>query len=162
MTVDSRAKGKRAEYDIRDILRERTGLEWERVPGSGGFGAQHGLKGDIYLPIPTGKRSVYCIEVKHYKDDTITSNLMNTTVSTIEKWWEQTVREAGEMAAKPLLVFKKDRGEWLVALSADDESSVYIMDEAFITFRSSRMNREIIIGKFKPWLANVADEELYN
>ena len=92
--VDSRDKGKRAEYDVRDLLREKTGLGWERVPGSGGFGAQHGLKGDIYLPIPTGKRSVYCIEVKHYKDDTITSNLMNATVSTIEKWWEQTTREA--------------------------------------------------------------------
>lgn len=159
--VDSRDKGKRAEYDVRDLLRDRTGLEWERVPGSGGFGAQHGLKGDIYLPIPTGKRSKYCIEVKHYKDDTINSNLVNNTVSTIEKWWEQTIREASEMSAKPMLVFKKDRGEWLVALYANDESSVYIMDESFITFRSSRMNTEIIIGKFKPWLAQVDDEELY-
>lgn len=160
MTIDSRSKGKRAEYDVRDLLRERTGLEWERVPGSGGFGAQHGLKGDIYLPVPTGKRSRYCIEVKHYKDDNITSTLLNKTVSTLEKWWEQTVREAGEMNARPMLVFKKDRGEWLIALPAEDENSVFLLDESFLTFRSGRMNKEIIIGKFKYWLSNVEDEEL--
>ena len=86
--VDSRDKGKRAEYQIRDILREKTGLEWERVPGSGGFNQSHGLKGDIYLPASSGKISHYTIEVKHYKDDTITSNLIKDTVSTLEKWWK--------------------------------------------------------------------------
>lgn len=158
--VDSRAKGKRAEYDVRDALREKTGLGWERVPGSGGFGAQHGLKGDIYLPILTNRRSIYCIEVKHYKDDSITSNLTNKTVSTLEKWWDQAVREAFEMNSKPMLVFKKDRGEWLVAFWETDESSVYIMDESFITFRSERMKKAIIIGKFKTWLNEVELEEL--
>lgn len=160
MTVDSRAKGKRAEYDVRDLLREKTGLGWERVPGSGGFGAQHGLKGDIYLPISTNKRSLYCIEVKHYKDDTITSNLTNATVSTLEKWWDQTVREAGEMNSKSMLVFKKDRGEWLMALWEDDENAAYLMDNAYLTFRSSRMTTGIIIGKFKPWLAEANLEDL--
>ena len=83
MAVDSREKGKRAEYQVRDILRERTGLEWERVPGSGAFGQSHGLKGDIYLPPQTGKISKYCFEVKHYKDDNISSNLFNVGESTL-------------------------------------------------------------------------------
>lgn len=157
--VDSRAKGQRAEYGIRDLLRDRTKLNWERVPGSGGFGAQHGLKGDIYLPISTNKRSLYCIEVKHYKDDAITSNLTNTTVSTLEKWWNQTVRESGEMNSKPMLIFKKDKGEWLMALWEDDDNAAYLMDNSFITFRSDKMSTAIIIGKFKPWLieANIED-----
>lgn len=158
--VDSRDKGKRAEYDVRDLLREKTELGWERVPGSGGFGAQHGLKGDIYLPISTNRRSLYCIEVKHYKDDTITSNLANNTVSTLEKWWDQTVRESGEMNSKPMLVFKKDRGEWLMALWETDDNAAYLMDQSFITFRSSRMTHAIIIGKFKPWLSEATLEDL--
>ena len=49
-----------------------------------------------------------------------------------------------------------------MALLATDESAVYLMDESFIAFRSGRMNTEIIIGKFKPWLAQVEDEELFN
>ena len=33
--VDSRAKGARGEYLVRDLLREHTGLQFERVPMSG-------------------------------------------------------------------------------------------------------------------------------
>ena len=33
--VDSRAKGARGEYLVRDMLREATGLKFERVPASG-------------------------------------------------------------------------------------------------------------------------------
>ena len=32
--VDSRAKGARGEYLVRDLLREHTGLQFERVPMS--------------------------------------------------------------------------------------------------------------------------------
>lgn len=109
--VDSRAKGQRAEYAVRDILRKHTGLGWERVPGSGGFGVQHGLKGDIYIPETD---IVHCIEVKHYKTDVINSNLFSDTESQLEKFWSQTVREAEQLGREPLLVFKKDRGKWIV------------------------------------------------
>ena len=114
MTAGSRSrdKGTRAEYQVRDRLREVSGLKWERVPGSGGFNASHGLKGDLYVP---GKDYKYCVEVKHYKDDVINSNVLNSTVSQLEKFWQQTVREAGEIGKVPLLVFKKDRGKWIVA-----------------------------------------------
>ena len=45
--VDSRAKGARGEYLVRDMLREFTGLKFERVPASG---ALEYLKGDLYVP----------------------------------------------------------------------------------------------------------------
>ena len=45
--VDSRAKGARGEYLVRDMLREATGLKFERVPASG---ALEYLKGDLYVP----------------------------------------------------------------------------------------------------------------
>lgn len=122
--VDSRAKGQRAEYGVRDLLRKYTNQMWERVPGSGGFGAQHQLKGDVYLPCPYngGNKATYCIEIKHYADDVINSNLLRPAKQQLEKFWEQTIREAQELDKLPLLVFKKDRGQWLVATLDEIES----------------------------------------
>ena len=60
--VDSRAKGARGEYLVRDMLREATGYKFERVPASG---ALEYLKGDLYVPNAANK---YCIEVKNYSE----------------------------------------------------------------------------------------------
>ena len=110
--VDSRQKGQRAEYQVRDLFRKYTNLPWERVPGSGGFGKQHKMKGDIYVP---EVNTVHCIEVKSYAEDVINSNLLNSSQSQLEKFWVQTIREAGEVDKDPVLIFKKDRGKWVVA-----------------------------------------------
>ena len=45
--VDSRAKGARGEYLVRDMLRESTGMQFERVPNSG---ALEYLKGTYMYP----------------------------------------------------------------------------------------------------------------
>ena len=58
--VDSRAKGARGEYLVRDMLREATGLKFERVPASG---ALEYLKGDIYVP---NNKNIFYI-LKTYK-----------------------------------------------------------------------------------------------
>lgn len=158
MAVDSRDKGKRGEAQVRDLLRERTGLQWERVPGSGAYGANHGLKGDVYLPPATGHMSKICVEVKWYKDEQVTSNMLNTGVSQVEKWWEQTVRESEQMNMRPALIFKKDRGNWLIALSFDDPAAIYLAEYQHFTF--SKRGTEIIIGDFKTWLNKVPVEEI--
>lgn len=67
--VDSRAKGARGEYLVRDMLRESTGLKFERVPASG---ALEYLKGDLYVPREANK---YCIEIKNYADSPLTDKL---------------------------------------------------------------------------------------
>jgi Holliday junction resolvase len=67
--VDSRAKGARGEYLVRDMLRQHTGLKFERVPASG---ALEYLKGDLYVP---NCRNYFCIEVKNYKDSPLTDKL---------------------------------------------------------------------------------------
>ena len=46
--VDSRAKGARGEYLVRDMLRDATGLKFERVPSSGALGIS---KGTYMFPI---------------------------------------------------------------------------------------------------------------
>jgi hypothetical protein len=106
--VNSRAKGARAELKIRDDLRALTGHKWERVPASGGLSAVHQLKGDLYIP---GEVGLYCVEVKHYADDHLTSKVITDTKPQLDIWWEQTIRESHQINKKPILIFKHDRGK---------------------------------------------------
>ncbi|AJF40887.1 hypothetical protein [Vibrio phage JSF12] len=156
--TDSRDKGKRGEYLVRDILIEKTGLNWERVPGSGAFGASHGLKGDIYLPISSGKMSKFTIEVKWYQDEQLTSNIMKATSSTLDKWLDQTYREAREMNARPMLVFKKDRGNWLVAIDSEDAEAINPNIATHITYLKN--SRAVRIYDFKEFLDAITTEDL--
>jgi hypothetical protein len=159
--ADSRQKGQRAEYAVRDLLREATKLEWERVPGSGGFGASHGLKGDIYLPHATGRMSRFAIEVKHYKDEHLNSNIMKKTSSQLDKWLDQTYREAEQMSAKPMLVFKKDRGAWLVAIDMIDFRELADkLVSANPTLVYTYNERSVYVLDFKQFLSYVAVGDL--
>lgn len=112
MAIDSRAKGRTAELSCRDELRKLTKLVWERTPMSGALDAKHMLKGDVYVP---QKNIKYCVEVKHYKDDHISTKLLTGTSPQFMEWWNQTTREAGEMNKKPLLIFKHNRSKWFAA-----------------------------------------------
>jgi Holliday junction resolvase len=143
--VDSRNKGQRAEYKVRDMFREATGHPWERVPGSGMFGKQHALKGDLYIP---NTNYVHCIEVKSYADDVINSNLLNPSQAQLEKFWAQTVRESEEINKVPILIFKKDRGKWLLA--TDDFEILDEVSEA-ISYHSRRI-QPIYIVLLEDWL----------
>ena len=78
--VDSRAKGARGEYLVRDMLRTHTKLKFERVPASG---ALEYLKGDLYVPQPR------------------TNNLI--------RWWNKLLAQAEQGDQKPLLFFKYNR-----------------------------------------------------
>ncbi|QJQ85077.1 D14 protein [Vibrio phage Bennett] len=159
--ADSRDKGKRGEYQIRDLLREKTEMEWERVPGSGGFGASHGLKGDIYLPHATGRMSKFAIEVKWYKDEHLNSNIMKTTPTQLDKWLDQTYREAGQMNAKPMLVFKKDRGDWIVCIDESDYNEIADkLASANPTINYVKDDRSLYLINFKQFLSLVSTEDL--
>ena len=146
--MDSRDKGMRGEYLVRDLLRKHTGLEFQRVPQSGALAY---LKGDIYLP---DRQNKYCIEVKHYKEDNITSNLFNVSVSNLEKWWLQAAREAEVMKNEPLLVFRKDRGSWLVGTLEPVEAPVELV------LTTEAMEDTIYIYLFSVWLADQSEETL--
>lgn len=110
--VDSRAKGATAETKVRDELRKYTGLKWERVPGSGALDPKHRLKGDLYIPTV---ENVYCVEVKHYKDDHLNTTLFTGKSPQLLEWWQQTIRESAQIDREPLLIFKHDRSKLFVA-----------------------------------------------
>lgn len=113
--VDPRAKGARAETVIKDALRKYTGLKWERVPGQGALDPKHKLKGDLYIP---NANNLYCVEAKHYADDHLTSAILSSKNPQIIQFWEQTVREAGQVDKEPLLIFKHDRSKLFAAFRA--------------------------------------------
>lgn len=103
MALNPRSKGKRGEYAVRDMLREATNLNWERVPSSG---AGH-LKGDLFVPKSI---MLVCLEVKNHAKEAITDALIVGS-PILDSWWLQ----ASESGLEPLLIFRKERGKWLAA-----------------------------------------------
>jgi len=80
--VDSRAKGARGEYLVRDMLRECTDLKFERVPNSG---ALEYLKGDLYIP---HEKNRFCIEVKNYAESPLTDKVFTARkTNNLVRWW---------------------------------------------------------------------------
>jgi hypothetical protein len=132
--VDSRQKGRTAEMNAKKELIKLTGLNWERTPMSGALSAVHKLKGDLYVPDAITK---YCVEVKHYKDDHLTSKILTSKTPQIRTWWEQTVRESLEIDKEPLLIFKFDRSKWFAAFG-DWELTLLLEgnNEKFITLHN--------------------------
>lgn len=109
--VDSRQKGYTAELNARNKLRELTKLPWERVPQSGALSENHKLKGDLYIP---ECKNLFCIEVKHYKDDNLTSKILTGKNPKILEWWIQAESQARKVSKIPLVIFKHDRSKWFV------------------------------------------------
>ena len=110
--VDVRAKGAKAETDVRNMLRKHTNLTWERTPGSGALDPKHMLKGDLHVP---GEANLYCVEFKHYADDHINSGILTHKLPQIIEWWQQTLRQGNQVGRKPLLIFKFNRSKIFVS-----------------------------------------------
>lgn len=148
MSVDPRAKGARAETDIRDKLRVLTGLQWERVPSSGALDAKHGLKGDLYVP---NEKNLYAVEVKHYAEDHLTSKLLTDKTPQIIEWWQQSIRQGTQVSKKPLLIFKFDRSKIFVAfqeMPAGDYRFMYY----------SGLGYEFYMSLLDDWITNEQPE----
>ena len=102
--VDSRAKGARGEYLVRDMLREHTGYQFERVPSSG---ALEYLKGDLYVPHAKNK---FCIELKNYESSPLSDKIFTAPkTNNLIKWSTKLGRQAEGGNQEPLLFFKYNR-----------------------------------------------------
>ena len=119
--VDSRAKGARGEYLVRDILREFTGHQFERVPSSG---ALEYLKGDLYVPHAKNK---FCIEVKNYESSPLSDKIFTAPkTNNLIKWWTKLIRQAESGNQEPLLFFKYNRSPVFVCAPEKPEWSEFI------------------------------------
>ena len=143
--VDSRQKGARAESAAKGMLIKHTGLDWQRTPGSGALNAAHKLKGDLYIP---DEKNIYCVEVKHYKDDHLTSKMLTDKTPQIMKWWEQAVRQGEQVGREPLLLFKFDRSKWFVAFLWEFKI------ENYKVIRYTHNDTEVYMAKLEEWLSH--------
>jgi hypothetical protein len=124
--VDSRAKGARGEYLVRDMLREATNLQFERVPSSG---ALEYLKGDLYVPHAKNR---FCIEVKNYENSPLSDKIFTAPkTNNLIKWWTKLVRQAEQGNQEPLLFFKYNRSPVFVCVGERPESTDHYI---FINF----------------------------
>lgn len=131
--VDPRQKGARGETQVKDKLRELTGLKWERTPGSGALDPKHKLKGDLYIP---DSSNAYCVEVKNYEEDHISSKLLTSSNPQLLEWWTQAERQAEQVGRKPLLIFKFNRSKMFVAYNdvpSTNLKTILILDKIFVS-----------------------------
>lgn len=143
--VDSRDKGARAESAIKKLLKELTGLGWERTPGSGALNAKHLLKGDLYIP---NASNIFCVECKHYADDHLTSQVLTGKNPQLLDWWSQCKRQADQVSREPLLIFKFDRSKVFCAY----EEMPCCAKTHFLYV--SRDGHEFYVSILEDWIAN--------
>lgn len=116
--VDSRAKGARGEYLVRDILREYTGHQFERIPNSGALAY---LKGDLYVP---HEKNRFCIEVKNYADSPLSDKIFTQEkTNNLIKWWKKVIAQARVGDQEPLLFFKYNRSKVFVCTMLPPKST---------------------------------------
>lgn len=120
--VDSRAKGARGEYLVRDMLREHTRHQFERVPSSG---ALEYLKGDLYVPHAKNK---FCIEVKNYAESPLTDKIFTASkTNNLIQWWKKLERQAEQGSQEPLLFFKYNRSPvFVVTVEPPNKTEEYM------------------------------------
>ncbi len=119
--VDSRAKGARGEYLVRDLLRESTNLQFERVPMSG---ALEYLKGDLYVP---NEKNYFCIEVKNYEKSPLSDKLFSAPkTNNLIRWWTKLKGQAKGGNQEPLLFFKYNRSPIFVVTEIVPKESEYM------------------------------------
>lgn len=118
--VDSRAKGARGEYLVRDLLRKETGYKFERVPNSG---ALEYLKGDLYVP---NEKNLFCIEVKNYEDSPLNDRIFTAPkTNNLVRWWRKVEAQAEGGGQEPLLFFKYNRSKVFVVTNIRPEKVEY-------------------------------------
>lgn len=122
--VDSRAKGARGEYLVRDMLRNATGLQFERVPASG---ALEYLKGDLYVPDRKSLKNRFCIEVKNYKDSPLSDRIFSAPkTNNLVRWWNKIVIQAQGGNQEPMLFFKYDRSKVYIVTEIEPLKAEYM------------------------------------
>tara|TARA_Y100000593_G_C4279572_1_gene322004 strand:- start:566 stop:1057 length:492 start_codon:yes stop_codon:yes gene_type:complete len=118
--VNSRAKGAKAELLVQNMLNRHTGLDFIQTPGSG----SGKIKGDIYLQ---HKHNIFLIEVKFYKDDSVTSKLFTNKSNNFAQWWTKLVKQAEQQKLEPLLFYKANYAQFFVATVRKPTSGIRYM-----------------------------------
>lgn len=148
--INSRKKGAKNERNLAKAFEKWTGIEFSRVPASGGLrwkGMQEIICGDI---IPSGDIHFaidfpFSIEAKAYADLNFKDPLLNNN-SKLYDFWEQSSADAKRSNKRPLVFSRQNgmpKGLYFVQLSYDDLTTMSLdiyyhiaFDEDFVIMRS--------------------------
>lgn len=124
MAINSKQKGSKNERDVAKLLEAWTGVEFARVPMSGGLGWKNRVQvtGDV---IPTDPKDMvsfpFSVEAKFHKEIDFEAPLLGQNVNWLD-WWEQSEGDA-EKAGKIAIVFMRrnlmPKGEHYCILDVD-------------------------------------------
>jgi hypothetical protein len=122
----NKRKGKTFESRVAHILTEFTGVNFRRVPCSGGFNkfggvvvAEHVFSGDVLCDSP---HFDFSVEAKNRQDITLTALLKNPGTAPFTKYWYQCVADAAVNNRRPMMFFKNAREDWVVITKHDAET----------------------------------------
>jgi len=112
--INSKKKGNANELECAKFLKEWTGLEFNRVPQSGGLRWKNseGVTGDL---VCEDRSFPFSVETKHYKDIKFDEKLKST--SFVFKVWDQALRDAERATKHPLVILRKNgmaKGDYMV------------------------------------------------
>jgi hypothetical protein len=123
MGAKSKQKGNRYERRCAKLLHEFTGVNFRKVPASGGFNkfggqvvAEHAFSGDV---ICDRKDFLFSVEAKSQKVFSFVAMLKNPSKCAFTDWWKQCVDDAKKVSKFPMLIFKPDTTEDFVALTTE-------------------------------------------
>jgi len=146
MAVDSRAKGMRGEYQVRDMLRKYTGLQWERTPSSGALSY---LKTDVYIPHCENN---FAVEVKNYQEPIFDCKLFTNKSSNFLKFWIKVKEDADTRNQQPILVFKHSRSKWYCAVEIKPKNMNKYMYVKWL---------DCYVGLFEDWLEKESKDQVW-
>lgn len=105
--VNSRQKGATGEESLRTLLNEATGLEFNRVPGSG----SGKIKGDLYIHKENNR---FCIEVKNYAESPFSDKIFTNKTNNLTLWWDKLRNQSKLVGQEPILFYKYNRSKFFV------------------------------------------------
>lgn len=112
--INSKKKGNQNELQCAKFLKEWTGLEFNRVPQSGGLRWKNseGVTGDL---VCEDRSFPFSVETKHYKSITFTPKLReNSFIYTV---WKQALQDAERANKLPIAFLRENgmkKGEYMV------------------------------------------------
>lgn len=125
--TDSKDKGDRGEYAVRDLLEDWWGSDFAKTPKSGGFSTKKFRKdwnaeADVVTPDETFP---FAVEVK-WQEKWILDDLLTRPKSKIWDWWEQAKGQSEDKLT--LLVFKRNFKPWFYMIRVQDQNTDYQKD----------------------------------
>lgn len=108
--ANGKKKGNKAERDLCKWFQQWTGMEFTRIPASGGLrwkGLANATTGDLICAHKThGRRFQFSVESKSYKDINFEHLILGNKKAKIREFWNQAIEDAKRGDKVPILFMR--------------------------------------------------------